>query len=62
MTDPLPRASTVRLMTGLGLALALSMALAACGSDAERAPAPEIDDAELAALAAEVTAVTADHD
>jgi hypothetical protein len=28
----------------------------------ERAPAPEIDDAELAALAAEVAAVTADHD
>ena len=41
MTDPLPRASTVRLMTGLGLALALTTALAACGSDAERAPAPE---------------------
>ena len=41
MTDPLPRASTVRLMTGLGLALALSMALAACGSDlADSEPLP----------------------
>ena len=41
MTDPFLRASTVRLITGLGLALSLTMALAACGSDAERAPAPE---------------------